>query len=174
METKDFKFENGVSIHVPLVENETSWFIASDICEILGLSDTRQSVERLDEDEKRKESVRTKGQTREVWLINEYGLYQLIITSEKEEAKSFKRWITHEVLPALRKSGKYTLEQANNRESLIQGKVKQIETIEDSIKNANSKLLELKKNLGLAQLELKGILKADIKQLELIFDTEQV
>lgn len=174
MKTEEYKFENGLSIRVPFMENETSWFVAPDVCAILGLSDTSQSVERLDEDEKRKEKIQIGVQAREVWLVNEFGLYQLILSSDKAEAKAFKRWITHDILPLIRKNGKYTIEEANNRESLIQGKVKQIELIETDIKSINNTLAESKKKLFKSQLELKEILKADINQLTLFPTTEQV
>ena len=174
MKTEEFKFENGLKLRVPLTENETSWFIAADICEILSISDTRQAVERLDEDEKRKEKIVGNGQARELWLVNEFGLYSLILASDKIEAKTFKRWVTHDVLPALRKTGKYTLDEANARESLIQEKIKEIESIEEKIKESKNHLSFLKENLGDIQIELKQILKADFRNLQLNLFTEQV
>ncbi len=172
--TTDFKFENGTTLRVPFVENETSWFIAADVCEILEIADTRQSVERLDDDEKRKVTLKLGAQGRPIWLINEFGLYSLILSSEKPEAKVFKRWITHDVIPALRKNGKYTLDEANARETLIQTKVSEIDVIELQVKSTKETLAGLKEKLNLAQIELKQILKADIRQMAIDFNTEQV
>lgn len=172
--TTDFKFENGTTLRVPFVENETSWFIAADVCEILELVDTRRAMERLDEDEKRKVTLKLGGQGRPIWIINEYGLYSLILSSEKQEAKVFKRWITHDVIPSLRKNGKYTLDEANARETLIQTKVAEIDQIELQVKSTKETLTSLKEKLNFAQIELKQILKADIRQMAIDFSAEQV
>ncbi len=87
------------------------WWVASDVCKILEHSDVSMAVRRLDEDEKGTNSVCTLGGKQSVLCINEPGLYTLILTSRKPEAKAFKRWVTHEVLPALRKTGSYSLQQ---------------------------------------------------------------
>ncbi|MFV0600225.1 MAG: Bro-N domain-containing protein [Brachymonas sp.] len=83
------------------------WFVAADVCAALELANPRQVVSRLDDDEKGVLTVDTLGGPQEVVVISESGLYSLILTSRKEEAKRFKRWITHEVLPAIRKTGGY-------------------------------------------------------------------
>jgi prophage antirepressor-like protein len=91
------------------------WFVALDVCEALGLGNNRQAVARLDEDERSAviiDDTRSKGegtQARTVLAVNEAGLYSLTLTSRKPEAKRFKRWITHEVLPALRRTGRYSM-----------------------------------------------------------------
>ena len=90
-----------------LDEGKNPWWVARQVCEILDIKDTRQAVERLDADEKLIGKIYLSGQMREVWLINEPGLYTLVLTSNKPEAKAFKRWITHEVLPSIRKTGAY-------------------------------------------------------------------
>jgi toxin-antitoxin system, toxin component, bro family len=87
-----------------IVVKDEPWFVASDICESLGLSNPTVSVNRLDEDERSKFNLGRQG---EVNMVNEYGLYNLILGSRKDEAKRFKRWITHEVVPAIRKTGSY-------------------------------------------------------------------
>lgn len=89
--------------------NDSPWFVAKDVCEILEHSDSRKAVARLDTDEKLVGTIFLSGQNRETWLINEAGLYSLILTSRKPEAKSFKRWITHEVIPSLRVHGQYSI-----------------------------------------------------------------
>ena len=85
------------------------WFVAADICGALGLR-TNDVLNALDEDEKGYETVVTPGGPQEMAVINEPGLYSTILRSRKPEAKAFKRWVTHEVLPALRKRGTYTVQ----------------------------------------------------------------
>lgn len=92
------------------------WFVAKDVCECLGLTKHRDAVSRLDGDERGSVEVDTLGGTQQMAAVNEYGLYSLVLSSRKPSAKAFKRWITHEVIPAIRKHGAYmtgeTLEQA--------------------------------------------------------------
>lgn len=83
------------------------WFIAKDVCTALVLSDVSMTVKRLDDDEKLIQTVLVSGQGREMWFVNESGLYNLIFQSRKPEARSFRRWVTHEVLPQIRKTGGY-------------------------------------------------------------------
>lgn len=91
--------------------NNEVWFVASDICKALELSNTTMALERLDEDEKSKFNLGLSGG--DTNCVNEYGLYNLVIASRKEGAKSFKRWITHEVIPSIRKNGGYIANQEN-------------------------------------------------------------
>lgn len=84
------------------------WFVARDVCGILGITDARKSVGLLDEDERNTIPITDAlGRTQETWTINEPGLYSLILRSRKPEAREFKRWITHEVLPSIRQNGMY-------------------------------------------------------------------
>lgn len=108
-------FENSDFGQVRTLEyNNEIYFVASDICKCLDIKNTTQAVQRLDEDEKSMFNIGLSGG--ETNLVNEYGLYNLILVSRKKEAKAFKRWITHEVIPTIRKHGAYmtgeTLEQA--------------------------------------------------------------
>lgn len=90
-----------------VIKNDEVWFVAKDVCEILNLSDVSKTVSRLDEDEKGANSILTHGGPQHLLTINESGLYSLVLTSNKPEAKQFKRWITHEVIPSIRKHGTY-------------------------------------------------------------------
>jgi Prophage antirepressor len=83
------------------------WWIAKNVCEILGLGNTAMALDKLDEDEKLISKLLISGQNRDVWLINESGLWSLIMRSNKPEAKRLKKWVTSEVLPAIRKTGHY-------------------------------------------------------------------
>lgn len=92
------------------------WWVLKDVCSVLDLSDTNKTAERLDVDELTRIKFVTGGQNREMLCINESGLYNVILRSDKPEAKPFRKWVTSEVLPSIRKHGVYmtpeTLEQA--------------------------------------------------------------
>lgn len=101
-------FENERFGRVRTIEqNGEPWFIARDVCECLSIGKYRDAVSRLEEDERGSVEVDTPGGRQGMTAINEYGLYNLILSSRKPEAKEFKRWITHEVIPAIRKTGGY-------------------------------------------------------------------
>lgn len=101
-------FENPNLGKVRVVErNGEPWFVAVDVCRVLGLDDTGKAVSRLDDDELTRIKIGSGGQMREAYAVNESGLYALVLGSRKPEAKAFKRWVTHEVLPAIRRTGRY-------------------------------------------------------------------
>ena len=101
-------FENVAFGAVRVVERDGEpWFVARDVCECLELGNPRTSIALLDEDEKGVHTMDTPGGQQEMSIVSEAGLYSLILRSRKPEAKAFKRWITHEVLPAIRRHGAY-------------------------------------------------------------------
>ena len=83
------------------------WWVLADVCRVLGIKNSRDVVNRLDPDEKGVGQIDTPGGNQNMTIINESGLYKVILRSDKPEAKSFTRWVTHEVLPAIRKTGSY-------------------------------------------------------------------
>ena len=83
------------------------WWVLRDVCQVLGLAEPHRVASRLDDDEKGRTQMTTPGGTQEVTIINEPGLYAVILRSDKPEAKAFKRWVTHEVLPSIRRTGAY-------------------------------------------------------------------
>lgn len=92
------------------------WFVANDVCAALDIANPRQAVGRLDDDEGGVISTDTPSKNQhgafgtvkqELSIISESGLYSLVMSSRKAEAKQFKRWVTHDVLPAIRKTGRY-------------------------------------------------------------------
>lgn len=103
-----FKFNPSQSELRSLAIDGTPWMVAKDVCDALGLSDTNKALSPLDEDEKLTRKLFVSGQNRNMWLVNESGLYNLIFRSNKPEAKAFRKWVTGEVLPALRTKGSYT------------------------------------------------------------------
>ena len=89
------------NVRIILQDNEP-WFVAKDVCDCLEHTNTTMALQRLDDDERAKLNLGRQGEAN---VVNEYGLYSLVLSSRKPEAKEFKRWITHEVLPSLRKYG---------------------------------------------------------------------
>ena len=102
----DFKDKQ---IRVLIDENGDPWFVAKDVCDILEISNSRQAMQSLDDDEKDVYNVYTLGGSQDMYIISESGLYSIVLRSRKPEAKAFKRWVTHEVLPSIRKTGKTIL-----------------------------------------------------------------
>lgn len=91
-----------------ITKDSEPWFVAKDVCDILEIQNSTQAIERLDEDEVTMFNIG--GLSGNTNIINEFGLYNLVLGSRKKEAKQFKRWITHEVLPSIRKTGAYATE----------------------------------------------------------------
>ena len=107
-----FKNEQFGKVRVIMKENEP-WFVAKDVCQCLDLRNPRTSLALLDDDEKGVHSMDTPGGTQQLSVISESGLYSCVLRSRKPEAKQFKRWVTHEVLPAIRKTGNYSISPNN-------------------------------------------------------------
>ena len=101
-----FDFESH-ALRVNLDAAGQPWFVAADVCAALELPETHKAIARLDDDEKGRNSIPTPGGQQDMSVVNESGLYNLVLGSRKPEAKRFKRWITHEVLPSIRKTGSY-------------------------------------------------------------------
>ena len=97
-------------VHVEAV-GEEPWFVAKDVCDALGIDKTAAS--RLDGDEKGLRLTQTHGGEQQVLFVNEPGFYKLVMRSRKPEAKAFQRWVTHEVLPAIRRTGGYMAASAD-------------------------------------------------------------
>ena len=97
---------SGQEVKTIVIDNQP-WFVAKDVSDVLGFRDPYTATRGLDDDEKLLHTLFVSGQNRETTVINESGLYSLILKSNKEEAKQFKKWITHEVLPTIRKTGGY-------------------------------------------------------------------
>ena len=138
-ELQIFNNEEFGEIRTITKDNET-WFVASDICRSLDLSNPTMAMQRIDFDEKAKFNLGLSGG--ETNCVNEYGLYSLVLASRKREANDFKRWITHEVLPSIRKTGSYNKpmstaekiqllaqgnEELNERVDMVDGRVTDLE-----------------------------------------------
>ncbi len=90
-----------------VIKDGEIWFVAADVCETLGIKNPTDALTRLDDDESALATIEGIPGGQLVNIVNEFGLYSLILTSRKPQAKRFKRWVIHEVLPAIRKTGRY-------------------------------------------------------------------
>lgn len=108
-QAKVFTFNaSNQNIRVQMKDGEP-WFVAKDVCDALEIENNRNATARLDEDEKGASIVRTPSGEQQMTIVSESGLYNLIFQSRKAEAKAFRKWVTSEVLPSLRKTGRYEL-----------------------------------------------------------------
>ncbi|MDO5325211.1 MAG: Bro-N domain-containing protein [Clostridia bacterium] len=108
MESKELKVFNYLNNEVRVVTKESEpWFVAADVCKVLEIDQVTNAIRKLDDDEKKTTLISIKGgngavSTKEVNIVSEPGLYSLVLGSRKPEAKAFKRWVTHEVIPTIR------------------------------------------------------------------------
>ncbi|PKL19542.1 MAG: phage repressor protein/antirepressor Ant [Spirochaetae bacterium HGW-Spirochaetae-5] len=103
-----FNYESK-QIRTVIINNEP-WWVAKDVCDILELNNITESLRRIDPSDLTSIKLNSGGQNREMMIVNESGLYSLILRSNKPEAKNFRKWITSEVLPSIRKTGQYNIE----------------------------------------------------------------
>lgn len=114
-ELKQFNFENN-QVRTLLI-NDEPWFVGKDVADILEYTNTAKAIrDHVDEEDKLTERIVLSGQNREVIFINESGLYSLVLSSKLPSAKKFKRWVTSEVLPQIRKTGSYATPQLTGEE----------------------------------------------------------
>lgn len=94
-----------------------TWFVLKDVCQILRMDTTqlKKVADRLEEDERGRNLIPTPGGEQESWIINESGLYNVILRSDKPEAKPFRKWVTSEVLPSIRRHGVYATAETAER-----------------------------------------------------------
>lgn len=136
-----FEYQNN-KVRTVDVDGE-AWFVLKDVCEVLHLGTTAKVAERLDDDEKGMNQIHTPGGAQNVTVVNESGLYHVILRSDKPEAAPFRRWVTNDVLPAIRKTGSYNAPQLTRSQLLataliaaheeLEEKDKQIETMKPKV-----------------------------------------
>ena len=102
-----------------VMQGEDPWFVAKDVCECLEIGNSRDAVASLDDDEKGVGIIDTPGGKQEMSIVSEPGLYSLILRSRKPEAKAFKRWVTHDILPSIRRSGGYVIAKPDDTPEAI-------------------------------------------------------
>lgn len=143
-ELKIFENQEFGKIRSVMVNNEP-YFVGKDIAEVLGYSNTRKAIQdHVDEDDRGVTKCDTLGGIQELTIINESGLYSLILSSKLPNAKLFKRWVTSEVLPSIRKNGGYLAGQEDMNEDEIMAK---------AILYANRKIEDLKRSNNLLEVQ---------------------
>lgn len=136
-----FKFDNvasGDTFALSALEKDgQAWFAAGDVCKALGLH--RTATRRLDDDEKDVHKTHTLGGTQEISIINESGLYSLIFSSNKEQARVFRKWVTSQVIPSIRQHGGYI----NGQEALPKEEQAQtLQVIQDEAQRLRARHVE--------------------------------
>lgn len=139
-----FKFKDQ-QVHTVTIDNEP-YFVGNDVSTILGYSNYRNAVaNHVDEDDKLRTQIEYAGQDRNMTVINESGLYSLILGSKLPQAKEFKRWVTSEVLPAIRKHGAYMTDQkAFDVTHNAQGLADLLQQAADQLKQKDIQIAEMK------------------------------
>lgn len=141
-EVQLFNFENH-EVRSLLLNNEP-WFVGKDVADVLGYADTNQAIRKhVDNEDRLTRRFDGTGQSRDMTIINESGLYSLVLSSKLPSAKKFKRWVTSEVLPVLRKTGQYQVKELSGSElmakalieaqSVLAAKDKQIEQMKPKV-----------------------------------------
>ena len=139
---------NGKAVRTVTINNEP-YFVGKDVAGILGYQNGSRDVNRhVDEEDKLKYRFGTSGQDREMIIINESGLYSLILSSKLPQAKEFKRWVTSEVLPTIRKHGMYATDQLLNDPDLAIAAFQ-------ALKDERAKVVKLEAELALAQEQVR-------------------
>ncbi|EXT43543.1 phage antirepressor KilAC domain protein [Acinetobacter sp. 25977_6] len=141
-------------------EDGEIWFVLSDVCNVLEIGNPSDAARRLDNDEVTLDTI--EGNHRPTNLVNESGLYSLVLTSRKPEAKQFKKWVTSDVLPSIRKNGGYIVGQEVNSPEILMAKALQV---------ANNILESKTKELAAAKSKVE-LLEPKAQALETIANTD--
>ena len=160
-----------------VIINDAPWFVAVDVCRILEINNPRQALTRLEADEKAAVTLNDISsnsviQGREMNIVNESGLYRLIFTSRKKEAKDFQRYIFHEVLPAIRKTGTYSvkplspLEILKQQVQIMEDQQRQLQEHEQQISQHTQDIKDIRKSQSIAVLHQGNINKDTRQRLE--------
>ncbi|MGX7394033.1 BRO family protein [Carnobacterium mobile] len=157
-----FNFESN-EVRTQLIDGQP-WFIGKDVSDLLGYSNSPKALkDHVDEDDKLTERIVMAGQNREVTIINESGLYSLIIKSKLPNAKKFKRWVTSEVLPSIRKTGSY--QTSMSQEDIMIATLETQKEIKQRLNTVSNDVEGLKKEIDLSRLQksqLSKLVKANV------------
>lgn len=138
------------------IDNGEIWFVARDICNCLELSSATKAVERLDEDEKGLKTFHTLGGNQQLIVISEAGLYRLLSRSYKEKARIFQRWIAHDVIPEIRRTGMYaTMKQPQTTAEMLLMFAQQAVETERRINLLEEESRNQRKEIAAAQSDAK-------------------
>lgn len=172
-----FEFETQPVRILDEQDGET-WFVAADICRVLEVADVKGAYSRLEDDEKGTRTMGTPGGPQQVVMINEAGLYSLIFTSRKPQAKRFKRWVTHDVLPSLRKTGSYSLGEKLTVNQQISMSKHRLGLMKELMRSRNkvmrealgAEIMRLSGSMGLPVPDLDGLGTVEPPQADLVAD----
>ena len=142
MDIQVFNNEQFGSIRASLSSDGQPWFVAKDVCDSLGIGKYRDALSRLDNDERGSVLVDTPGGPQTVGTVSEAGFYKLVMRSRKPEAKAFQRWVTHEVLPAIRRTGGYMVAKQDETPEQIMARA--VLVAQDTIERQKREIAELK------------------------------
>ncbi len=166
-----FKYKNS-QVRTLMIDN-TVWFAGIDIASILEYVNPSHAVRKLDEEDRRLTALTEQsGQKRKTWIVNESWLYSLILTSSKPEAKAFKRWITAEVLPAIRKAGLYATEPEMQMHAEIQALTKGIQDKETRLSDLRTRVRDLDTEIKSDRLTLEKLILSNPNQLSFPFPAQ--
>lgn len=169
-----FKYQDA---QVRTLSDETGeiWFSGADVCTILGYAMPSNVIKQnLDDDERKLTNLRDgSGQSRRSWIINEFGLYSLVLTSTMPEAKKFKRWIIHEVLPSIRKAGFYATDSVSFKLSELQEHKKRIQQKQIELFKAKEAVKQVKAEIEELESCFWDVFNTDPNQLKL-FSREEM
>lgn len=172
-------FENsGLGSVRVVMQGGEPWFVAKDVCECLAIGNTSDVVAALDDDERGIDIIDTLGGPQEMSVISEAGLYSLILRSRKAEAKAFKRWVTHEILPSIRKTGAYSVPSAPAKADLsVQSEVECALLILKAAGITGNQLAiaadnYYRKRTGLSVIEASGVQLMAPQQKQLLTPTQ--
>lgn len=150
-----------------VIDNEV-WFVGKDVAEALGYSDTNQAIRKhIDEEDKLTRQIDGIGQKREMYIINESGLYSLVLSSKLPTAKKFKRWITKEVIPSIRKHGGYIVNKPMNQLEILAQSVKILQEQEQKLAEHDTRIEKIENNVN----EIKELEKMNVSNWRLYFGT---
>ena len=131
-------------------QNEEPWFVGKDVAEILGYTNTKDAIAKhVDDEDKLGAQIATSGQNRNMTIINESGLYSLILSSKMPKAKEFKHWVTSEVIPAIRKTGGYIAGSENMTDAEIMAKA--VLVAQSTIQQRDQRIKELESDVAAAK-----------------------
>jgi anti-repressor protein len=165
---------NDAQLRTSYDESGQIWFSGVDVCNALGYVKASIIIDRLDDDEKKLEYMTdTSGQRRRGWSINESGLYSLVLTSTKPEAKVFKKWITFEVIPSIRKAGFYATDSVSFKLTELQEHKKRIQQKQIELFKAKEVVKQVKAEIEELDSYFWDVFNTDANQLKL-FSSEEM
>lgn len=161
-ELKIFDYE-GEKIRTVIKDGEP-WWVLKDVCMVLNIGNARDVFNRLDDDEKGVDQIDTLGGKQNMQIVNESGLYNVILRSDKPQAKPFRKWVTSEVLPSIRKTGQY-ISKPKNAMEILELEFQAIKEISEKVDSLNDDLQNFKADIPLFAVECEELTKAVNKKV---------